>query len=129
MNKFLVTLLSLGLLLSLNSVGAIETDDCEVYCSDVESNTMATSTVCYCNPLMGDGLGSIIDPIIGFIFKISIVLVPLLVIYGAFMIVTAAGDVTKVEEAKKIIFWTLIGFVIVLLSRGVGDLIEVIIGI
>ena len=129
MNKFLVTLLSLGLLLSFNPVIADEAEDCEEYCGAVEDYTMPSDTVCYCNPLMGDGLGSIIDPIIGFIFKISMVLVPLLVIYGAFMIVTAAGDSAKIEQAKKIIFWTLVGFVIVLLSRGVGDLIEVIIGI
>jgi len=129
MNKFLVTLLTMGLLLSFNFVGVSAADNCEDYCGNVENETMPSGTVCYCSPLMGDGLGSIIDPIIGFIFKISMVLVPLLVIYGAFMIVTAAGDSAKIEQAKKIIFWTLVGFVIVLLSRGVGDLIEVIIGI
>ena len=140
MNKFLVILLSLGLLLSFSSVKATcmatttattTAFDCENYC-DFADNVycrMPDETVCYCNPLSGDGLESIIDPIISFIFKISVVVVPVLVIYGAFMIITAAGDVSKVEQAKKIIFWTLIGFVVVLLSRGVSDLIEVIIGI
>ena len=129
MNKFLIVLLSLGLLLFSSSVFATVTNDCQLYCSDVETYEMAEGTICYCNPLGGGGLESIIDPIIGFIFKISVVIVPALIIYGAFMIITAAGDVSKVEEAKKIIFWTLIGFMIVLLSRGASDLIEVIIGI
>ena len=129
MNKFLIILLSLGMLLSSSFIYAAVAGDCVEYCADTTLD-MPGGSVCYCNPL-GDnvGLEAIIDPIIGFIFKISIVVVPLLVVYGAFMIITAAGDVTKVEQAKKIIFWTLIGFIIVLLSRGVSDLIEVIIGI
>ena len=128
MNKFLIILLSLGLLFSGFSVYAAVAADCEAYCADTTLD-MPDDTVCYCNPLTGDGLESITDPIIGFIFKISIVVVPVLVTYGAFMIITAAGDADKITQAKKIIFWTLIGFIIVLLSRGIGDLIEVIIGI
>ena len=130
MNKFLIILLSLGLLFSGSFVYAAEATDCTQYCTDPEGYEMPTGSVCYCNPLgPGSGLESITDPIISFIFKISIVVVPVLVTYGAFMIITAAGDASKIEQAKKIIFWTLIGFVIVLLSRGISDLIEVIIGI
>ena len=144
MNKFLIILLSLGLLLSFNIVSAaqtyncsdnmtedIEAFDCVDYCAFAsEANClMPDETVCYCNPLLGDGLESITGSIINFIFKISIVVVPVLVVYGAFMIITAAGDADKIKQAKAIIFWTLVGFVLVLLSRGVADLIEVIIGI
>ena len=144
MNKFLIILLSLGLLLSFNVVNAdqtyncfddmtvdIEAFDCVDYCDFVSEPhcLMPDETVCYCNPLSGDGLESISDPIIDFIFKISVVVVPVLVVYGAFMIITAAGDAEKIKQAKAMIFWTLIGFTIVLLSRGVSDLIEVIIGI
>jgi len=129
MNKFLIILLSLGLLLSGSFVYAAQAIDCTQYCTNPDGYDMPDNMVCYCNPLEGDGLESIADPIIDFIFKISIVIVPVLVTYGAFMIITAAGDVAKVEQAKKIIFWTLIGFIIVLLSGGIADLIEVIIGI
>jgi len=129
MNKFLIILLSLGLLLFGSFVYAAPANDCEQYCSDTDNYDMPTDSVCYCNPLTGDGLESITDPIISFIFKLSIVIVPVLVTYGAFMIVTAAGDPERIKKAKEIIFWTLIGFIIVLLSRGISDLIEVIIGI
>ena len=128
MNKFLIILLSLGLFLFSSFVYAAEAGTCEQYCADTTLD-MPVGTVCYCNPLGGDGLESIIDPIIGFIFKISVVVVPVLVIYGAFMIITAAGDADKIKQAKQIIFWTLVGFIIVLLSRGMSDLIEVLIGI
>jgi len=117
MNKFLIFLLSLGLLLSVNSVYADDptgcassTDstnspaiDCVNYCQSAHLKTcdMPEGSVCYCNPLSGDGLESITDPIINFIFKISIVVVPVLVTYGAFMIITAAGDTAKVDQAKK----------------------------
>ena len=139
MNKFLIFLLSLGLFLSSSFVSAncasstnttSPAIDCTNYCQSAHIDTCErpTGVVCYCNPLSGDGLESITDPIIDFIFKISIVVVPVLVVYGAFMIITAAGDPEKIKQAKAMIFWTLIGFTIVLLSRGVSDLIEVIIG-
>jgi hypothetical protein len=44
--------------------------------------------------------------------------------------VAAAGDPSKIETGKKIIFYTLIGFLIILLSRGlvviIKDLIKVV---
>jgi len=147
MNKFLIILLSLGLLLSFNIVratcdgdvnGGLKTaSDYTNYCDFIGSEDAAGNSLCempegvvyYCNPLSGDGLNSITDYLIDFIFKISIVVVPVLVVYGAFMIITAAGDADKIKQAKALILWTLIGFTIVLLSRGVSDLIEVIIGI
>ena len=140
MSKFLiVTLLGLGLFFGIGAYAACSSNsapstatDCADYCSylsvDTANCSAPSDSVCYCNPLQGQGLEAITTPIINFIFKLSIVVVPVLITWAAFKIVTAAGDSKKIEDAKKIILWTLIGFALVLLSRGASDLLSAIIG-
>ncbi len=129
MKKLIVVLLGLGLLFSAFSVYAEVADDCEEYCEDPENYEMPADTVCYCNPLASEDLTAITDPIISFIFNLSIVVVPVLVLLGAFFIVTAGGDMERINKGKKIIMWTLIGFLIVLISQGISDLLDEILGI
>jgi magnesium-transporting ATPase (P-type) len=82
------------------------------------------------NPL-GEGtqFEDIIDRIIDFIFKIAIVLAPLMVVIGGFMIVTAAGNPQQVARARNLLIWTAIGFAIVLLSKGIIVIIKQLLGI
>ncbi len=129
MKKILIILLGLGLLFTANFVYANKADDCTEYCANPEELEMPDGQVCFCNPLKGEGLDAITTPIINFIFNISLFVVPLLVVVGAFMITTAAGDENKMKSGKKMIIWTLIGFILILLSRGLSDLLEAVLGI
>jgi len=136
MKKLFVILLGLGLLFSAFPVYATEAADCEEYCNDPYDSVnnpggleMPTGQICYCNPLASKDLTAITDPIISFIFRLSIVVVPVLVLWGAFFIVTAAGDTERITKGKKIIMWTLIGFLIVLISQGISDLLDEILGV
>jgi len=81
------------------------------------------------DPLGNATFEQIIDRLIDFIFKIAIVLVPLMIIIGAVMFVTSAGNVARVDQAKRIILWTVVGFAIVLLAKGILALIEQLLGI
>ncbi len=85
--------------------------------------------VVFCSPITHTTFGSLIDAIINFIFNIAIVVVPLMVIIGAFNLLTAAGDPKKITTGKNIITYTLIGFAIILLAKGVIAMIEEVIGI
>jgi hypothetical protein len=127
MKKFLLFLLGLSLLLG-GTVSAAT--DCTTYCGDPENETMPENVVCYCNPL-GDNtsLSAITDPIIKFIFNIAVVVVPVVVIAGAFFIATAAGNAERIDKGKKMILWSLVGFLIVLLSQGLSDLLYNVLGI
>jgi len=82
------------------------------------------------SPIEHETFGDLIDAIIKFVFNIALVLAPLFIIIGGFYFVAAAGDPSKIETGKKIIFYTLIGFLIILLSRGlvviIKDLIKVV---
>lgn len=81
------------------------------------------------NPLEYDTFGELVDAIIRFIFYIAVVITPLMIIIGAFYLLTAAGDPKRVGTGKTIIIYTLIGLALILLARAVIGMIEKIIGV
>ncbi len=52
----------------------------------------------------------------------------IMIIWGAFQMLTAAGDPEKIKTAKKTILYAAIGFGIVLLASGIPGLIKEILG-
>jgi len=76
------------------------------------------------SPIEHENFGDLIDAIIKFIFNIALVLAPLLIVIGGFYFVAAAGDPSKIETGKRIILYTLIGFLIILISRGLVEVIK-----
>jgi hypothetical protein len=71
------------------------------------------------NPVSASGTNAIIQNVIDFLFTASLVIAPLMIVVAAFIFVTAAGDAAKVTLAKKVIFWTAVGFLIALMARGI----------
>ena len=82
-----------------------------------------TSTVLV-NPLRYGTLEGILGAIANFLFAISIPLVVIMIIIGAFYLVTAGGNDQKISTGKKIITWAVIGFVVILLAGSVASLIR-----
>ena len=81
------------------------------------------------NPLETEDFEVIIGKIIDFIFKIAIPIVPLMMIYAGFLFVTAGGSTQKIDQAKNIIIWTIVGLAIVLLAKGFLAIIEQLLGL
>ncbi|MFQ6049551.1 MAG: pilin [Candidatus Paceibacterales bacterium] len=81
------------------------------------------------NPLTADTFGELVDKLINFIFTIAIVLAPLMIIIAGFLFVTSGGKPEQVAKAKTIITWTIIGFIIILLAKGIVALIDQILGV
>ena len=133
--KFLaVLILSIILFAQPGFVLATAAGDCAEYCSDPYSETNPTGfthppgETCLCSPISATSVEALIEGITNWIFYIAIVLAPLMIIIGAFMFMTSAGDPTKVQTAKKLIIWTVIGFAIILFSKGLISLIRTILG-
>ncbi len=80
---------------------------------NIEPSSQTTST-----------LEEIINNIIDFLFYASVGIVPLMVIVGGFFLVTAGGDQNQITKGKKLIVWAMIGFLIILLSKGIIVLID-----
>jgi hypothetical protein len=71
------------------------------------------------NPLSASTFEEFIQDIIDLIFWIGIIITPLMILIGGFYFLTSAGNPQRVQTAKKVIFWTIVGLLIVLLAKGV----------
>ncbi len=76
------------------------------------------------NPLKAKTLKEALDALINFLFFLAMALAPILIIYAAFLTLTAAGDAVKINKAKQIILWTLVAVAIVLLAKGLPSVIK-----
>ena len=76
------------------------------------------------NPIKAHTFEELVDGIIGFIFIVAVGLAPLMIIIGAFYILTAGADPKRVETGKNIILYTIIGFTIILLGRALVYVIQ-----
>lgn len=62
------------------------------------------------------GLSEMIDSLLGFLFGIAIVVCPVLIIWGGFLIATSGGAQEKTKQGKQIITYAVVGLVIIALS-------------
>jgi len=90
---------------------------------------LLTNGVDFDNPIEHESFGDLIDAIVDFIFNIAVIVVPLMVIIGAFHLLTAAGDPKKIATGKTIIIYTLIGLAVILLAKGLIAVLEDVLGI
>ena len=106
--------------------------DCEITDGKVTEGKAGicgpTGSVVFCPPSKYTSISALIEGITNWIFYIAIILAPLMIVIGAFMFMTSAGDPTKVQTAKKLIIWTVIGLAIILFSKGLIALIRFILG-
>jgi hypothetical protein len=70
------------------------------------------------NPIKAGSIEEIIENVINFFFTIALIVCPLIIIVGGFMMVTSGGDPGKVETGKKMVYYALIGLGIVVLAKG-----------
>ncbi|KPJ73646.1 hypothetical protein AMJ48_00245 [Parcubacteria bacterium DG_74_1] len=76
------------------------------------------------NPIKATSFGELVGGLLNFLWWITVALVPLMIVIAGFYFITAAGDPVKTEKAKGIILYTVIGFFIVLLARGLIELLQ-----
>lgn len=76
------------------------------------------------NPLQVNTLGEALDALFNFLFILTLALAPILIIYAAYLILTAAGDAVKINKARQVILWTVIAIAIVLFAKGLPALIK-----
>ncbi len=107
---------------------APESGTCDYYCEDPETRQPPEGSVCICNPLPSQTLEEVIDNLIDFIFSISIVVAPLMIVWAGGLYITSAGSEDKIKTAKNIIVYALSGLAVVLLAKGLVAIIIQILG-
>jgi hypothetical protein len=68
------------------------------------------------NPISANTFAELVELVTKWIIDIALVLAPLIIVYGGFTYITAAGEPAKMESGKKIILYAVIGFILVLLA-------------
>ena len=86
-------------------------------------------SVCLRNPIYDKTFGELVRSVISFFLWLAVALTPLLIIVGAFYLMTAAGDPKKIETGRNIILWTCIGLAVILFSWGIIAFVQGIIGV
>jgi len=87
------------------------------------SSTGLTSTTGgISNPITASSFAELVDMVVAWILNIAMVLAPLIIVYGGFTYITAAGDTSKIGQAKKIILYAVIGFILALLAKSLVDI-------
>ncbi len=79
---------------------------------------LAVEAVTIDNPLAANSFAELIDAIINIIFYLAMLIAPIMIIVAGFYFVTAAGEPEKINIAKKMILWTLIGLLVVMSAKG-----------
>lgn len=108
---FFVTLLSV---LSLASLA---------YAADCPSDS-----VCIENPLKAKSLTDLLDNIINLLFTVALAITPIMILFGGFLFMTSSGEPAKLGRARDLLLWTAIGFIIILLSKGVTAILREVLG-
>ena len=86
----------------------------------------AQSTITLQNPLGSNcnNLSCPVQAVINFLFTISIPLFGIMILVGAFFLMTAAGNPERASTGKKTILYAVIGFVVILLAGSIATLIR-----
>ena len=75
-----------------------------------------------CNPLGGNGInnfGQLIQCVITyFAVYIAPLIAVLMIIYGAFVMLTAGGEPEKFASGRKMILYAIVGFAVILIATG-----------
>lgn len=80
------------------------------------------------DPLGGTTIPGVLTNIFDFLVQAAAVVAPLLIVVGAFQMITSGGSPDKFKNGQHTILYTAIGFVIVLMARGIVAIVERVIG-
>ena len=82
-------------------------------------------TITLINPLSGTSdLRGLIERFVTILRDFATPIAILMILFGAFRILTAAGDPAKFETGKKILLYTAIGYAIIFVGWGITSIIE-----
>ncbi|MDO8633035.1 MAG: pilin [Candidatus Wildermuthbacteria bacterium] len=138
---FAVTLLlALASVFVWSSVSAVQ--ECETYCTQVNAEVQRAQQEkrdpvlpaqpagfsCICNPLQAKTFTDLINNIMNFLFGVSIVVIPIMVVFAGFMFLTAGGNPAQFTKARGLLLWTAVGFGVILLAKGLTTVLRQIIG-
>lgn len=80
------------------------------------------------NPLKAQSVTKLIASIVQFLKMVAGSILVVIILFGAFQIMTSSGNPENIKKGRNTIVWALIGFAIILLASGLGAVIAGILG-
>ncbi len=102
--------------------------DCEQYCSDPTTYSEPEGITCICSPIKYKSISELVKAISNWIFWLALIIAPIMIVIGAFMFLTSAGDPGKTQRGIDLLKWTSIGLAVILGSKLIIALIKKILG-
>ena len=81
--------------------------------------TAQAQTVSLVNPLAADDIADLIDQIATWLLTIGLTISTIVIIWSALQFMVSGGSEKRVENARKTIWYAIIGIVVLLLAKGV----------
>jgi hypothetical protein len=88
-----------------------------------------SNSVTIVNPLKANSFTELIDRVMGYALEVATALLVLMILVSAFQLLSAAGNTEKISVAKKTIFYSVIGYVIILIAKGLTSIISDVLGV
>lgn len=70
------------------------------------------------NPISSVTLQELLENVLNFLFSIAVVVLPITILYGGILLLTAGGNPEKISRSRTILLWAVVAFAIILLARG-----------
>lgn len=80
------------------------------------------------SPIQTTDIYSLLNRIADYLIWIAVPITTIMILYGAFQILTAAGDPAKAKSGRSTIIYAIVGLMIVVISKGVVYIIKEILG-
>lgn len=80
------------------------------------------------NPLKITSISALINNIAGYLIIIAAPIAVLMILVAAFQIMSAGGNEEKVKNGKKTILYAVVGFAIILISKGIALIVKQLLG-
>lgn len=71
------------------------------------------------NPLQDSDFMAFLSRLGNWLYTFALVGTPVMILVGAFMLVTSSGNPEKVKSGRQIIMWALIGLAILMTAKGI----------
>jgi len=116
---FPLILLTLPLAADANHLCGTVNQECVAGSADCDAHCAATVTSLPTGQITGIGtVTGWLTRAANWIFTLIMALAAIILLIGAFNILTAGGDATKVGAGKNWIIWGIVGVIVAILSRG-----------
>jgi hypothetical protein len=79
----------------------------------------ASGDVTIPNPIKSQTIPDLINNMVNYLIGIATILLPLAIIYSAYLFMSAGGDMEKVIKGRQALTWTIVGYMLILISKGV----------